>query len=270
MLQGLWVVFEDVDRAPFEVLSALVPLLEGRKLYIPGFAEVLSHAADRPKSLLISRCSFDPYDILNALKRGTGLTHLSLQRCPIRDECIEVFCGLGSLTSLHLHLYGGKISPEFVGKLADLRPSHSPLAASLQRLYISTRSINWSESTSGFLQHWPQLKELTLIGLNAMTEEEVIHWMEHLSIDKIRMNEEKEIPPSTHHSESSDHPGLFSITLGKMYTRPSPLSQSAIAAVVDALSRSGLPFLQLVGVRMDPAIEAQLERNRRVFMLGGL
>ena len=38
-------VFEDVDRAPFEVLSALVPLLEGRKLYIPGFAEVLSHAA---------------------------------------------------------------------------------------------------------------------------------------------------------------------------------------------------------------------------------
>lgn len=36
-------VFEDIDRAPFEILSALVPLLEDRKLYIAGRGEVCSH-----------------------------------------------------------------------------------------------------------------------------------------------------------------------------------------------------------------------------------
>ena len=36
---GTWVVIEDVDLAPFEVLAALVPLLEERRLYIPGRGE---------------------------------------------------------------------------------------------------------------------------------------------------------------------------------------------------------------------------------------
>lgn len=40
VVQGMWVVFEDIDRAPFEILSALVPLLEDRKLYIAGRGEV--------------------------------------------------------------------------------------------------------------------------------------------------------------------------------------------------------------------------------------
>ena len=39
------------------------------------------------------------------------------------------------------------------------------------------------------------------------------------------------------------------------------LSQSAIAAVVDALARSGLPFFQ--HPKMNPAIQAQLWRNQR-------
>ncbi|CAM6097712.1 unnamed protein product [Calypogeia fissa] len=45
VVQGMWVVFEDIDRAPFEILSALVPLLEDRKLYIAGRGEVI-HAAE--------------------------------------------------------------------------------------------------------------------------------------------------------------------------------------------------------------------------------
>ena len=36
---GRWVVIEDVDLAPFEVLAALVPLLEERRLYVPGRGE---------------------------------------------------------------------------------------------------------------------------------------------------------------------------------------------------------------------------------------
>jgi midasin len=41
---GKWVLIEDVDVAPFEVLSALIPLLEERKLYIAGRGEtVVAH-----------------------------------------------------------------------------------------------------------------------------------------------------------------------------------------------------------------------------------
>ena len=44
MKSGKWVLIEDVDVAPFEVLSALVPLLEERKLYIAGRGEtVVAH-----------------------------------------------------------------------------------------------------------------------------------------------------------------------------------------------------------------------------------
>ncbi|MCO5587040.1 hypothetical protein L7F22_040985 [Adiantum nelumboides] len=46
VLQGLWLVLEDVDKAPSEVLSALMPLLESRKIYIPGRAETVKAAAN--------------------------------------------------------------------------------------------------------------------------------------------------------------------------------------------------------------------------------
>lgn len=42
--RGVWVLIEDIDLAPFEVLSALVPLLEKRKLYIPGRGESVQAA----------------------------------------------------------------------------------------------------------------------------------------------------------------------------------------------------------------------------------
>ena len=44
LTKGLWVVIEDIDRAPFEVLSALVPLLETRKILLPGQGEVIEAA----------------------------------------------------------------------------------------------------------------------------------------------------------------------------------------------------------------------------------
>ena len=44
VIQGRWVVIDDVDRAPFEVLSALVPLLETRRLLLPGRGEVIMAA----------------------------------------------------------------------------------------------------------------------------------------------------------------------------------------------------------------------------------
>lgn len=41
ILSGRWVVIEDIDRAPFEVLAALMPLLETREMILPGRGERL-------------------------------------------------------------------------------------------------------------------------------------------------------------------------------------------------------------------------------------
>ena len=40
--QGRWLLLEDVDRAPLEVMAALAPLLEGGSLYLPGRASSLA------------------------------------------------------------------------------------------------------------------------------------------------------------------------------------------------------------------------------------
>ncbi|CAH0485031.1 unnamed protein product [Peronospora farinosa] len=41
VLAGRWVLIEDIDRAPFEVLAALMPLLEMREMVLPGRGELL-------------------------------------------------------------------------------------------------------------------------------------------------------------------------------------------------------------------------------------
>lgn len=40
-MKGLWVVFEDIDKAPSEVLSILLPLLEGSSSFATGRGEVM-------------------------------------------------------------------------------------------------------------------------------------------------------------------------------------------------------------------------------------
>ncbi|KAL6070950.1 Midasin [Balamuthia mandrillaris] len=39
--EGRWIVIEDIDMAPLEILSVLIPLLETRQLFIPGRGEVV-------------------------------------------------------------------------------------------------------------------------------------------------------------------------------------------------------------------------------------
>jgi midasin len=41
---GQWVLIEDIDRAPFEILAALTPLLEGGALIVPGWSKPLRAA----------------------------------------------------------------------------------------------------------------------------------------------------------------------------------------------------------------------------------
>jgi midasin len=42
--QGRWALLEDLDRAPFEVLSSIVSLLERRRLFLPGRGDVVEAA----------------------------------------------------------------------------------------------------------------------------------------------------------------------------------------------------------------------------------
>ena len=247
-----------------------------------AWVEALSDAADHdktPRSLLIKCSSFDASNTLNALKKSKGLLHLSLQGFHVRDECVEVLSRFSSLTTLHLDC--SRISPMFVGKLADLHPSHSPLAAALHRLAISAGFINWSGSTC-FLQHWPHLEELALHSHRSeITNEQIIKWMYELAPSLNKKNQKRETSgstpaasSSTDYSVSTDpRPRLYSLSIhsptyaGRFkYTA----TRSIIAVVMDAVSRSNLPFLELKGLQMDPAIKPQLERNRRMFMLGDL
>ena len=39
-VRGLWVVFENIAGAPFELLSAIIPLLQDRQLQLPGRSQV--------------------------------------------------------------------------------------------------------------------------------------------------------------------------------------------------------------------------------------
>ena len=217
-----------------------------------AWLDALSLAVDTneaPKSLLISKCDLNIYNVLSALKEFKGLSHLSLQWMRINDPCVEVLRGFNSLTSLHLQSID--VSGNFVAELAELRPAHSPLAASLQRLHIHSTSIDWGRS-SGFLRNWPKLQELSLSSYDDMREEELINFMTHLA------------PPSA----SASPLQLYSLDMQR-HSVDSPhlryssaeLSQSAVSEVVYALARSGLPFFQ--HPKMNPAIQAQLWSNQR-------
>ncbi|KAL3690583.1 hypothetical protein R1sor_016892 [Riccia sorocarpa] len=58
VVRGMWVAFEDIDRAPLEILSALTPLLEDRKLYIAGRGEVIQAAENFCLFSTVTRTKF--------------------------------------------------------------------------------------------------------------------------------------------------------------------------------------------------------------------
>lgn len=42
ILKGFWIVFEDLDKAPNDIQSTLLPLLEGSNSFVTGHGEVIS------------------------------------------------------------------------------------------------------------------------------------------------------------------------------------------------------------------------------------
>jgi midasin len=45
LTEGRWVLLEDIDRAPFEVLSAMIPLFESRRMFLPGRGDIIEAAS---------------------------------------------------------------------------------------------------------------------------------------------------------------------------------------------------------------------------------
>ena len=98
--------------------------------------------------------------------------------------------------------------------------------------------------------YWPKLEELTLVP-HSFTEEDLIDFMDLLAQSK---KIENNTPAATDLS-ASPSARLYSLTLGKFPNANLELRRT-VAAVVDGLSRSSLPFLELEGVhKMDPAID---------------
>ncbi|XP_040935632.1 midasin isoform X2 [Gossypium hirsutum] len=67
VLNGFWVVFEDIDKAPSDVLSIILPLLEGSSLFITGFGEEIRVAES---FRLFSTISTSKSDISHGIEGG--------------------------------------------------------------------------------------------------------------------------------------------------------------------------------------------------------
>ena len=90
--KGAWVLIEDVDLAPFEVLSALVPLLEKRRLYVPGRGESIQAA---PGFQLFGSVTTEHGRSTSASADPlSGLWTRVVIEPPRGDEATAILCGL--------------------------------------------------------------------------------------------------------------------------------------------------------------------------------
>ena len=90
--RGVWVLIEDVDLAPFEVLSALVPLLEKRRLYVPGRGESIQAA---PGFQLFGSITTEAGRSTSASADPlSGLWTRVVVEPPRGDEATAILCGL--------------------------------------------------------------------------------------------------------------------------------------------------------------------------------
>lgn len=89
--RGVWVLIEDIDLAPFEVLSALVPLLEKRKLYVPGRGESIQAA---PGFQLFGSVTTEAGRSTSTADPLSGLWTRVVVEPPQGDEATAILCGL--------------------------------------------------------------------------------------------------------------------------------------------------------------------------------
>lgn len=78
---GTWVLIEDLDRAPFEVLAAIGPLLEGRPLTLPGRTRPLVAAPGFRVFGTVTTVGLGRVVLGGAADFGALWTHVSFFQC---------------------------------------------------------------------------------------------------------------------------------------------------------------------------------------------
>ncbi|KAK5577473.1 hypothetical protein RB653_002414 [Dictyostelium firmibasis] len=105
--EGRWILIEDIDLAPIEVLSVLIPLLENRTLFIPGRGEVIeasngfqlfatqtlfgSHSRDQNANILSHLWTRVVIEALSPLEMKQVLSTLFPQLSIMISKFIETF-----------------------------------------------------------------------------------------------------------------------------------------------------------------------------------
>ncbi|XP_020530997.1 LOW QUALITY PROTEIN: midasin [Amborella trichopoda] len=101
VLKGLWIVFEDIDKAPNEVLSVLSPLLEGRGLHITGQGQEINAAEGFQLFATISDQKFSCSNNFIGTSRLSNLWTKVEVVAPTNNDVLEIlklsFPRLGSL-----------------------------------------------------------------------------------------------------------------------------------------------------------------------------
>ena len=89
VMEGRWVVLEDLDRAPMEIISTLLPLLERRELLVPNWGECI-RAAPGFKLIATVRSTSSEKVILTADMIGLGKWLQVPLQAPSQKELAEI------------------------------------------------------------------------------------------------------------------------------------------------------------------------------------
>ncbi|KAK6358357.1 AAA ATPase midasin [Orbilia blumenaviensis] len=150
--EGRWILIEDLDQAPNEVLSLLIPLMQRRTLFIPNRAETII-APSNFRLIATVRTLDGPRDGADSLPPnlstvGIRLWHRVTIQQPSQDEIVAF------------------INARY--------PSLSRFSTSLVKVYDSVRAIQSSSSTRDRLFRGPSLRQ---IGLR-----ELLNWCNRIDL----------------------------------------------------------------------------------------
>ena len=139
--QGRWLLLEDVDRAPLEVMTALAPLLEGSSLYLPGratsikpppkfrlFATMTVHASRTPAITSVARSVYRPGHWLHIhiqAPTAADLSRILASRYPLLADVAKPM--VGTLFALLLRAYAAAPAP---AGSSPLETTDDPVASS--------------------------------------------------------------------------------------------------------------------------------------------
>ncbi|KAM0949589.1 putative cobaltochelatase [Dioscorea sansibarensis] len=91
ILNGCWVVFEDLDKAPNDVKAIILPLLEGSGSFATGHGEVLSSdSVDVPESFcLFATMTTSKHDAWHAIE-GSSVWRKVMVGAPSKGDLVEI------------------------------------------------------------------------------------------------------------------------------------------------------------------------------------